>query len=151
MNIYLTTESENKLKTIFTNIKSFYVLDIQSFINSFKLDLTKQSNVYYVNLELMNTIKNTSKLKKYQGIIYINKNLNPVLLQSLKQNLKTIKTIRKFILFDNATLPKHKELYNFCEEVYFYERFCKNKIVECNGIELDQDGNSTIVLDEMYK
>ena len=75
MNVYVTTESENKLRMLFTNIKSFFILDVQSFVSSFKLDLSKQSNVYFINTEILNQIQQASKLKKYQGIIYINKNL----------------------------------------------------------------------------
>ena len=151
MNIYVTTESETKLKMLFTNIKSFYILDVQSFVNSFKLDLTKQPNIYFINCELINTIKASSKLKKYQGIIYINKNLSPELLSSLKTKLKSIKEINKFILIDNGILPKLQNLYNYFEEIYFYERFYKNKIIECQGINEDSEGNLSIDMDEACK
>ena len=102
MNIYVTTESENKLKMLFTNIKSFFILDVQSFVNSFKLDLTKQSNIYFVNTELLNTIQASAKLKKYQGIIYINKNLDQRLLTNLQSKFKNVKEISKLVLLDNV-------------------------------------------------
>lgn len=148
MNIYITTESETKLKMLFTNIKSFYILDVQSFVNSFKLDLTKQSNIYFINTELLNAIQYSAKLKKYQGIIYINKNLDQGLIKNLKSKFKHIKEINKFVLIDNGTIPKHTNLYECCEEIYFYERFVKNKIVECQGLKKDEQGKSVLIMDE---
>ena len=110
MNVYVTTESENKLRMLFTNIKSFFILDVQSFVSSFKLDLSKQSNVYFINTEILNQIQQASKLKKYQGIIYINKNLDETLLFNLQNKFKKIKEINKIVLLDNGILPKHTDL-----------------------------------------
>lgn len=132
-NIYITTEPENKLKMLFSNIKSFFILDVQSYIESLKLDLQKPSNIYFINTEIINLIKQSAKLKKYQGIIYINKNLDQTLLKNLQSKFKNVDEIDKIILIDNILLPKLDKLYNLCEEVYFYERFRKNKIIDnCN-------------------
>lgn len=148
MNIYVTTESENKLRMLFTNIKSFFILDVQSFVNSFKLDLNKQSNIYFVNTEILNVIQQASKLKKYQGIIYINKNLDENLLFNISSKFKQIKEISKIVLLDNGILPKHTDLYDLCEEVFFYERFYKNKIIECQGIKKDDRGKTTLIMND---
>ncbi len=134
MNIYLTTETENKLRTIISNIKSFYIIDVQSFINSFQLDLTKEYNIYFLNSELLENIKQISKLKKYQGIIYINKNLNECIIKNLQNKVKSIKDINKIVLLDNGSIPKHKDIYDLFEQIYFYERFCKNKIIDYSTI-----------------
>lgn len=149
MNVYVTTETENKLKMLFTNIKSFYILDIQSFVNGFKLDLTKTSNIYFVNAELMNILCSMSKLKKYQGIIYINKNLDKTIINNLKSKIKGINEISKVVLLDNGSLPKHTDLYDLCEEVFFYERFYKNKIIECKGISKDDKGIDTLIMNDV--
>lgn len=148
MNVYVTTESENKLRMLFTNIKSFFILDVQSFVSSFKLDLSKQSNVYFINTEILNQIQYASKLKKYQGIIYINKNLDETLLFNLQNKFKKIKEINKIVLLDNGILPKHRDLHNLCEEVFFYERFYKNKIIECQGIKKDDRGKPSLIMDD---
>lgn len=142
MNIYITTESEQKLNVLFSNIKNFYIIDVQSFINSFKLDLSKQYNIFFLNSELLSMIKSNSKLKKYQGIIYINKNLNTDNLTSLKKKIKNIKNIDKTILIDNKNYPKLQKLYSICEEIYFYERFSKNKIIDYNGIFKEEEQNN---------
>lgn len=148
MNVYVTTESENKLRMLFTNIKSFFILDVQSFVSGFKLDLSKQSNVYFINTEILNQIQQASKLKKYQGIIYINKNLDETLLFNLQNKFKKIKEINKIVLLDNGILPKHRDLHNLCEEVFFYERFYKNKIIECQGIKKDDRGKPSLIMDD---
>ena len=145
MNIYVTTESENKLKMLFSNIKSFFILDVQSFVNSFKLDLHKQTNIFLINTEIMNTIKQSAKLKKYQGIIYINKNLDQNLIMNLQSRFKNVNEINKIVLIDNSLLPKHKDLYAYCEEIFFYERFYKNKIIDCQGV---KDKTLTTLNDE---
>lgn len=75
-----------------------------------------------------------AKLKKYQGIIYINNTLNPEIIRNLQSKFKNIQEINKVILIDNGIVPKHTDLYNICEEIYFYERFCKNKIIDCNSL-----------------
>lgn len=144
MNIYITSESENKLKMLFTNIKSFFILDVQAYINSLKLDMSKPCNIYLINTEIINLIKQSAKLKKYQGIIYINKNLDYMLLKNIQSKFKNIKEINKIILIDNILLPKHDKLYNLCEEIYFFERFYKNKIIDYSDI---KKNDKTIIND----
>lgn len=134
MNIYVTSESAAKIQSLITNIKNFYILDIQAFISEFHLDLTKPTNVYFVNNEISNRILSVSKLKKYQGIIYINNKLSESLYYSLKKRFGNDEHIDKFVLIDNGNVPKHKDLHSVFEEVFFFERFKKNKIVECNGV-----------------
>lgn len=132
MNIYVTSEPASKLQNLIVNIKNFYLFDVQDFISKLNLDLSKPSNVYYINNEITSDILAMSKLKKYQGIIYINKNLSETLYHSLKSKFGNDANIDKFILIDNANVPKHKNLHGVFEEVYFIERFRKTKIVECN-------------------
>ena len=55
-NIYLTSESENKLKAVYSNIKSFYILDGESFVKKLGIDLSKPSSIYLANDEIMNII-----------------------------------------------------------------------------------------------
>lgn len=145
MNLYLTTESEKKLRSLFINIKSFFIFDVQSFIQELHLDLNKPSSIYFINNEILRTIKKNSTLKKYQGIIYINKKLNDELIKSLEHKFKKIPDINKLVLIDNGIIPKHRDLHSLFEEVFFYERFYKNKIVECQGISKDDNGVSLIM------
>ena len=106
MNIYVTSEPETKLENVIMNIKNFYVFDVQQFVASFNLDLTKKSNIYLVNNEIMDNLNNVSKLKKYQGIIYINKNLSEALYKSLKKSFAKNIYIDSFVLIDNMNVPR---------------------------------------------
>lgn len=133
MNIYMSSESEVKLTNVIANIKNFFVFDVQEFIKSFKLDLTKPSNIYFMNNEIASQISGASKLKKYKGIIYINRNLSEQLYYSIKNKFSDDKNIDKIVLIDNGMVSKHRELHEVFGEVYFYDRFRKTKIVECNA------------------
>ena len=93
----MTTEPEQKLKQIFSNLKNFFVLDIDAFVKSMNVDLTKQTSVYLVNSEIEKLILSQAKLKKYQGIIYINRNLSKNLHDSLKARFRNAKEINKII------------------------------------------------------
>lgn len=148
-NIYMTTESEYKLKQIFSNLKNFFVLDIDAFVRNMNVDLTKQTSIYLVNSEIEKTILAQAKLKKYQGIIYINKNLSKELHDSVKTRFKNAKDINKLVLIDNGQFPKHLDLMNIFEEVLFYERFKKNKIIECSGFTKNPDDTLSLLMEDI--
>ena len=50
----------------------------------------------------MNMVMTAAKLKKYQGIIYINKSIDPSIIRNLQSKFKNIKEINKVILIDNG-------------------------------------------------
>ena len=106
MNIYVTSEPAQKLESIIINIKNFFVFDVQEFVASFKLDTSKPSNIYFINNEIMDELNNVSKLKKYSGIIYINKNLSTSIHKSLRHVFKDNPYIDKLVLIDNMNVPK---------------------------------------------
>lgn len=51
-NIYITSESENKLKSLYTNINKFYIIDVMGIAKMMKIDLKRQTGVYLLNEEL---------------------------------------------------------------------------------------------------
>ena len=130
MNIYVTSEPQSKLENVILNIKNFYIFDVQQFVAGFKLDTKKPSNIYLINNEIMAELNNISKLKKYQGIIYINKNLSENLYKSLYKVFNNNQFIDQLVLIDNVNVPKWKNLHSIFHEVLFYHRFRKMKIVE---------------------
>lgn len=140
-NIYITSEPENILKQSFSNLKNFFILDVNTFVENLGVDLTKQSGVYLVNSEIEKTILSQAKLKKYQGVIYINKNLSTKLYTFFKQRFKRSSGINKIVLIDNGQFPKHMDLMSVFDEVVFYERFKKTKIIECQGFEQKVEEN----------
>lgn len=143
----MTSESESKLKQVYSNIKNFYILDADKFIKSLDLDMSKQSSVYIANDEIKKIIISQSKLKKYKGIIYINKHLTDDLYQSFKVCLSKYDNV-KIMLIDNGQFPKHEDIMGVFDEVLFYERFKKNRIIDCNGFEKKDNVISNIIMDE---
>lgn len=147
--IYMTSDSESKLKSIYSNLKNYYILDVQSFIKSLNLDLNKQSSIFIINDEIQTLVSSQLKLKKYKGVIYINHHLSKDLFNSFKQYFKKCGEDIKIVLIDNGQFPKHQDIMEIFDEVIFYERFKKNKIVEFGGFEKNQnDVVNNIIMDE---
>lgn len=132
MNVYFSTEPFVKLQNVILNIRSFYVFDVQEFISGLDIDPAKPANVFYINSEIIANISAAARLKKYQGIIYINRNLTPKLYESMRLKIGSSEFIDKFVLLDNGNVHKLKKIYNLFDEVIFYDRFRKIRIVECN-------------------
>jgi hypothetical protein len=55
-NIYITSESENKLKSIYNNLKNFYILDSVAFVKSLGIDMTRPTSIFLANDEIIKTI-----------------------------------------------------------------------------------------------
>lgn len=147
--VYMTSDSETKLRSIYSNLKNYFILDVQSFIKSLNLDLSKQSSIYIINDEIRNLMLSQLKLKKYKGVIYINHHLSKDLYISFKTYFKKCGEDIKIVLIDNGQFPKHQDIMDIFDEVIFYERFRKNKIVEFGGFEKNQnDIVSNIIMDE---
>lgn len=140
--IYMTSDSESKLRSIYSNLKNYYILDAQAFIKSLNLDLSKPSSIYIINDEIQTLLMSQLKLKKYKGVIYINKHLSKDLFNSFKYQFKKCGEDIKIVLIDNGQFPKHLDIMEIFDEVIFYERFKKNKIVEFNGF--DKNSNDVI-------
>lgn len=89
------------------------------------------------------------KLKKYKGVIYINQHLSKELFNSFKRYFKKCGEDIKIVLIDNGQFPKHQDIMEIFDEVIFYERFKKNKIIEFGGFEKNQnDVVSNIIMEE---
>ncbi|WQJ53630.1 MAG: hypothetical protein [Wendovervirus sonii] len=146
--LYMTSVPESKLKTLYANIKNFFILDVQAFVKSMNLDLSKKSSIYIVNDELQKLIISQMKLKKFKGVIYINKNLSEIQINSFRQYFQNKKKSIRLILIDNGQFPQHDDIMDFFDEVLFYERFRKNKIVECDGFEKTNEHINYIIMDE---
>ena len=147
--IYMTSDSESKLRSIYSNLKNYYILDVQSFIKGLNLDLSKQSSIFIINDEIQNLVSSQLKLKKYKGVIYINHHLSKDLYNSFKFYFQKCSEDIKIVLIDNGQFPKHQDIMDIFDEVIFYERFKKNKIVEFNGFEKNQnDVINNINMDE---
>lgn len=125
-NLYLTSESEKILVNSFTNIKSFYILNIDEILKD--INVKNTSYKYFLNKTITDTLIEQSSLKKIKGIIYINSNLNENVIKGLQNKIQTIENIESLILIDNGATLKLKALYNFVDEVLFFQKWRKIKI-----------------------
>lgn len=148
-NIYITTESESKLKQLFCNAKDFYMLDVAGLIKEMDLDISKASSVYLINEEIQKIIISKASLKRVHGIFYIVQNLSEQLINTVKQRLSRLDGVVDFVLIDNGYCPKHNRFASMFNDVIFYERFRKNKIIRCASIEKIGDNDDiTLLMDE---
>lgn len=125
-NLYLTSEPEKILVNSFTNIKSFYILNIDEILKD--INVKNTSYKYFLNKTITDTLIEQSSLKKIKGIIYINSNLNENVIKGLQNKIQTIENIESLILIDNGATLKLKALYNFVDEVLFFQKWRKIKI-----------------------
>lgn len=132
MKLYLSKEPHKKLKHAFSNLSAFCVIDIDTIISESKLDMSKKSSQYLVNSEIEHMLKTNARSKRYIGIIYINSNLNCDIIESLRCFVND--TLENYIdglaLLDDYDLPRLKQYYGLFDEIVFFPRFKKIKIVE---------------------
>lgn len=141
MKLYMTIEPITTLKHVFTNLSAFEIIDVDRIINDIGLDITKERNAFIISNEISELIKSYAKSKRIQGIIYINKNLNPNVINTLKDITTSYEKslIDEVILMDNYDIPRVEHLYSNVDEILYFTTFKKVKIIECKNIfELSQ-------------
>ena len=126
-NLYLTVESEKVLSNSFTNLKSFYILNIDNILK--EVNVREQTYRYFVNKIITDTLIEQSSLKKIKGIIYINSNLNESIIKNLQNKINTISTIDSIILIDNGSTLKLKKYYQEFSEILFFQKYRKIKLL----------------------
>ena len=126
-NLYITQESDKTLSDSFTNIKSFFILDVEDIIS--EINPRTSSYRYFCNKIIEDLLKEKSESKKIKGIIYRHKNLNETLILALKNKIETIPTIESLIIIDNSISLKLKRFYGLVDEVFFFQKWKKLKIL----------------------
>lgn len=136
MNLYVSTESDRKLRNVFSNLSGFYLINVDSLVEMSRLDLTKNAHRFLMNSEIERLISIGAKSKRYSGIIYINSMLDKDTVQSLKQSVDNLKesNIDYMVLLDDYELPKLKKLYKLFDEVTFFSGLKKTKIIQCTPL-----------------
>lgn len=136
MNLYVSTESDRKLRNVFSNLSGFYLINVDSLVEMSRLDLTKNAHRFLMNSEIERLISIGAKSKRYSGIIYINSMLDKDTVQSLKQSVDNLKesNIDYMVLLDDYELPKLKKLYKLFDEVIFFSSLKKTKIIQCTPL-----------------
>lgn len=136
MKFYVTVESYKRLKNVFSNLNTFYIIDIDSLIEESGLNPDNPAHRYIINSEIERLIVNGSKSKRYTGIIYINSKLNCDIILGIKNSLNDItkSQIEDLILLDDYDTPKLKDYYSLFSEIIFFPTFKKIKIIECRPL-----------------
>ncbi len=136
MKFYITGESYRKLKNVFTNLNTFYIINVDSLIEESKLDVNKVTHRFIINTEIERLITIGAKSKRYAGIIYINSNINFEIITGIRKSLGEItkSQVEDLTLLDDYDTPKYKEYYKLFDEIIFFPTFKKTKIIECRPI-----------------
>ena len=136
MKFYITGETYRKLRNVFTNLNTFYIIDVDTLVKESGLDATRLAHRYIINTEIERMISIGVKSKRYTGIIYINSHINYDIINSIKKSLVDITNSRveDLTLLDDYDTPKYKEYYKMFDEIIFFPTFKKTKIIECRPI-----------------
>lgn len=136
MNLYVSTESDRKLRNVFSNLSGFYIINVDMLVEASRLDLSKNSHRFLMNSEIERLISIGAKSKRYSGIVYINSMLDKDTVQSLKKSVDSLKesNIDYMVLLDDYELPKLKKLYKLFDEVTFFSSLKKTKIIQCTPL-----------------
>lgn len=136
MNLYVSTESDRKLRNVFSNLSGFYIINVDMLVEASRLDLSKNSHRFLMNSEIERLISIGAKSKRYSGIVYINSMLDKDTVQSLKESVDNLKesNIDYMVLLDDYELPKLKKLYKLFDEVIFFSSLKKTKIIQCTPL-----------------
>ena len=136
MKFYITGETYRKLKNVFTNLNTFYIIDVDTLIKDSGLNPLKLSHSFIINSEIERLISLGAKSKRYTGIIYINSNINYDIIVSIKNSLNEITKshVEDITSLDDYDTPKYKEYYKLFDEIIFFPTFKKTKIIECRPI-----------------
>lgn len=136
MKFYITGESYRKLRNVFTNLNTFYIIDVDALISESGLNVEKQTHRFIINTEIERLIATGAKSKRYTGIIYINSNINCDIITGIKKSLSEItkSQVEELTLLDDYDTPKYKQYYKLFDEIIFFPTFKKTKIIECRPI-----------------
>lgn len=133
MKLYATVEPIRKLKNLFSNLSSFYIIDVDSILAESGLDPEKMTHKFLINVELERLIVSGAKSKRYVGMIYINSKLNCDVILAIQNSINVItnSAIDSFVVLDDFDIPKLGDYYSLFDEVVFFPSLKKTKLIEC--------------------
>lgn len=141
MKFYLTIEPCRKLKNVFSNLSSFYIIDVDTILQESGLNIEIPAHQYLINVELERLITSGAKSKRYKGIIYINKLVKYETIMSIKNSIDSItnSAVESMVIIDDYDIPKLKDYYTLFDEVVFFPALKRTRIVECTPIPTKQN------------
>jgi hypothetical protein len=136
MNFYITIEPCRRLKNLFSNLSSFYIIDVDRILYESGLDINNKIHQYLINVELERLISSGVKSKRYKGIIYINSIVKCDSIISIKKSIESIpnSNVDSMVILDDYDVPKMQDYYTLFDEVVFFPTMKKSRIIECKPI-----------------
>lgn len=133
VNCYITIEPCRKLKNLFSNLSSFYIIDVDTILLESGLNVKKKSHQFLINTELERLLITGAKLKRYLGIIYINSNINLEIINSVRSIVMEAEnsTVENMVILDDYDTPKLKDYYELFDEVVFFPAIKKIRVINC--------------------
>ena len=150
MKFYVSGETYTRIHNDISNLSSYKIIDVDNILEECGLDPNNDVHGYIINTEIKRMINEGMRNKKYAGIIYLNSRLDIGLVYSLKKTLLDITgcDIIDTILFDDRDVPKYKHLYKLFDEVIFYTRCKKTRLIECKPIFINDNSHKTEIVEE---
>lgn len=137
MNFFVTSEPPRRLKNAFHNIKQYKLIDVDDLFESTGMDPNDDVCGFIIDEEIKNMIIDGTNSKKYNGIIYINSNLDRILLDKLKNLLYKIEdsSTVDITMLDDFDVPKLENMYNQVDNVTFFPILKKPKVIRCKRVQ----------------
>lgn len=132
MKFYMTKESVDDIKNSFFPIKSLHVINPAELLNEFEIIKDKKLFDFFVNEEIKNKILYAINKKRGSTIIYVNKNLDDIIIKNIKTILSN-NDIIEYVFIDKKE-DKTVELYSYFDEIVFFPKHKKMRIIECESI-----------------
>jgi len=133
VNCYITIEPCRRLKNLFSNLSSFYIIDVDTILLESGLDINKKSHQYLINTELERLLVSGAKSKRYLGLIYINRNINIDVINAVKSSVMDLENtmVDNMVILDDCDAPKLRNYYELFDEVIFFPVIRKPRIINC--------------------
>lgn len=133
MNCYITVESCRRLKNLFSNLSSYYIIDVDTLLRESGMDVNKKSHRFLINTELERLLLTGAKSKRYLGIIYINTNVNYEVINAVKSLVTEVENsnVENMVVLDDSEEPRLKDYYGLFDEVVFFPEAKTVKILKC--------------------
>jgi hypothetical protein len=137
MKFYVTTESVQKLKRSFLNLKLFSIIHVPDILKkyNYSYDTIDKYGSFIVSNRINDLIISYSKSKRIRGIIYSNPELDEHLIPNLFETLEDLDTITEIVLLDDYYVPKLNHLYIHFDEIIYFPSVKKVRLIECKAID----------------
>lgn len=134
MKIYLTSESRQRIRSSFSNLSLFQIIDVGEIVQSLRIDMGRQSSEFLINEEITQAIEFAMRSKKINGIIYINPNLTADIISNIRSVADSNGNVDSVVMIDDQDNPKMMDYYHCVDEILYFPILKRIKIIECQPL-----------------